>query len=158
LDAIIHDISIWSWPTHRRTDEPPPGLREAGGRDLEHILTQLEREIDPSGFCCDTLSIADLALFPHVSSLKAVGFELDDSRYPKLCRWNRLMRSQDAVVDDLAYVKRSIVEKFASGQSPYESERIVWRGDRIEWLLANGFVDWFVVELRAGRGVLPRSV
>jgi glutathione S-transferase len=158
LDAIIHDISIWIWPTHRRPDQPPPGLLEAGRRDLERILTELEQEIDRSGFCCDTLSIADLALFPHVSSLKPLGIVLDDSRHPNLCRWNRQMRSQAAVAEDLAYLKQSAVEKFASGPSPYEDERIVWRGDRIEWLLASGFADWFVAELRAGRAVIPRSV
>ncbi len=34
LDAILHDISLWAWPTHQRSDEPPPGLIEAGQRDL----------------------------------------------------------------------------------------------------------------------------
>ena len=158
LDAIIHDISLWIWPTHDRPDEPPPGLLESGRRDLERVLGQLEDEIDPSGFCCETLSIADLALFPHVSSLKPLGVVLEESRYPKLRQWNRQMRSEAVVAEDLAYVKRSATEKFVPGPSPYESSKIVWRGDRIEWLLANGFVDWFVAELRAGRAVFPRSV
>src|SRR5262245_2042733 len=30
LDAIVHDVSIWTWPTHRRSDAPPTGLVEAG--------------------------------------------------------------------------------------------------------------------------------
>ena len=34
--------------------------------------------------------------------------------------------------------------------------RIVWRGDRIEWLLAHGFHEWFVSEIRAGRVAWPR--
>jgi hypothetical protein len=125
---------------------------------LARSLAELEGEIDPSGDCCDTLSIADLALFPHVSSLKPLGIALDDSRYPKLWRWKRRMRSRPAVAEDLAYVKRNAVEKFASGRSPYEGEPPVCRGDRIEWLLANGFIDWFVGALPAGRAVLPRSV
>ena len=29
LDAT-HDISIWIWPTHHRSDQPPAGLIEAG--------------------------------------------------------------------------------------------------------------------------------
>jgi len=45
-----------------------------------------------------------------------------------------------------------------SGQSPYEGEKIVWRGDRIEWLLAHGFHEWLLAELQAGRAVVPCSV
>jgi hypothetical protein len=63
-----------------------------------------------------------------------------------------------AVQEDLEYVRRSGIEKFGSGQSPYEDEKIVWRGDRIEWLFAHGFQDWFVSELLHGRAIIPRSV
>ncbi len=30
LDAIIHDVSIWTWPTHKRPDTVPDGLLQAG--------------------------------------------------------------------------------------------------------------------------------
>jgi glutathione S-transferase len=158
LDAIIHDISIWTWPTHHRSDQPPKGLLEAGRRELHKILVDLEDSIDISGFVCDQLSIADFSLFPHVSSLKPLTVLLDEATHPKLLRWNRQMRMQTAVREDLEYVKRSAIEKFGSGQSPYEDEKIVWRGDRIEWLLAHGFQDWLVSELAHGRAVVPRSV
>jgi hypothetical protein len=68
------------------------------------------------------------------------------------------MRMQSAVQEDLEYVKRSAIEKFGSGQSPYEDEKIVWRGDRIEWLLAHGFQDWFISELSRDCAIVPRSV
>src|SRR5262245_53142058 len=70
LDAIIHDISLWTWPTHHRSDVPPQGLLEAGQRDLDVVLTELEHAIGPQNFLCGAPSIADIALFPHVSSLK----------------------------------------------------------------------------------------
>ena len=158
LDSIIHDISIWVWPTHQRQDEPPTGLLEAGRRELHTILGDLENTIDVSGFVCDQLSIADFSLFPHVSSLRPLAILLDEELYPKLRRWNRQMRLQTAVQEDLEYVKRSAVETFQSGRSPYEDEKIVWRGDRIEWLLAHGFLDWFASELSHGRAVVPSSV
>jgi glutathione S-transferase len=157
LDAIIHDVSIWTWPTHHRSDEPPKGLLEAGRRELHEVLGDLEGAIDDSGFVCGQLSIADLSLFPHVSSLKLLGVLLESARYPNLVRWNRQMRMEAAVREDLEYVKRSAIEKFGSGQSPYEDEKIVWRGDRIEWLLAHGFGDWFASELSADRVIVPRS-
>lgn len=156
LDAVIHDVSLWAWPTHERKDEPPAGLLEAGRRDLEAILARLEEALDPTGFLCGTLSIADLALFPHVSSLKLLGVSLDP--FPGVLRWNREMRALPVVRADLEHVKRSVIEKFAAGASPYEAGRVVWRGDRIEWLMAHGFADWFGAELLSGRAVVPRPV
>jgi glutathione S-transferase len=158
LDAIIHDISIWTWPTHNRSDQPPKGLLEEGRRDLHRVLIDLENSIQGSGFVCDQLSIADFSLFPHVSSLKPLGVLLEEATHPRLLRWNRQMRMQATVQEDIEYVKRSAIEKFASGHSPYESEKIVWRGDRIEWILAHGFRDWLVSELSTGRAVIPHSV
>lgn len=156
LDAIIHDISLWTWPTHQRTDEPPAGLVEAGHRDLERILAQLETSLDAEGFLCGDLSIADVALFPHISSLKLLGVSLDP--FQEVLRWNRKMRMLPVVRADLEYVKRNAIEKFAAGASPYEAEKVVWRGDRIEWLLAHGFQDWLQSELVAGRAVVPMPV
>lgn len=31
----------------------------------------------------------------------------------------------------------------------------VWRGDRIEWLLARGYHDWFFNEIKQGRVLWP---
>ena len=156
IDAIVHDLSLWVWPTHRRKDEPPAGLLEAGRRDLEAILARLEQALDRAPFLCGELSIADLALFPHLSSLRLIGIPLDP--FDAVLRWNRAMRGLPAVQADLDHVRRSAVEKFSAGASPYEAEKVVWRGDRIEWLLAHGFGDWFQAELAAGRAVAPRAV
>lgn len=156
IDAIVHDVSLWAWPTHRRTDAPPPGLLEAGRRDLGRVLARLEEGFGSGPFVCGALSVADLALFPHVSSLKLLGVPLDP--FERLARWNREMRALPVVRADLDAVKRSAIEKFGSGRSPYEGEKVVWRGDRIEWLLANGFADWFHEELRAGRAIVPQPL
>jgi glutathione S-transferase len=156
LDAIVHDISLWTWPTHERKDEPPTGLLEAGRREIERIVAQLEESLEGAEFLCGALSIADLALFPHVSSLKLLGVSLE--RFERVMRWNRSMRTLPVVQQDLEYVKRSVLEKFASGASPYEGEKVVWRGDRIEWLVANGYWDWLRAELATGRAVAPRPI
>ena len=78
--------------------------------------------------------------------------------FPNVLRWNASMRTLPCVRSDLDYVRRSAIEKFAPSASPYESEKVVWRGDRIEWLLVHGFRKWFWSELASGRAVVPSSV
>ena len=158
FDAIIHDISIWTWPTHHRQDVPPAGLIEAGCRDIATILDRMETGLRDRDFLCGELSIADLACFPHVSSLKPLGIGIDSAAQPRLCDWNRRMRALPIVQQDLEYVKRMARERFVDAPSPYEAEKIVWRGDRLEWLLHNGFADWWFAEYRAGRAVVPSSL
>ncbi|HSQ01010.1 MAG TPA: glutathione S-transferase family protein [Candidatus Dormibacteraeota bacterium] len=158
LDAIVHDISIWIWPTHRRPDAPPAGLIEAGLRDIGVILARLDAALAGREFLCGELSIADLALFPHLSSLKPLGIALDPLTHPQLAAWNQRLRALPIVGDDLAAVKRAAIEKFGSGPSPYEGEKIVWRGDRLEWLFHHGFADWWMAERHAGRAVVPSSL
>jgi glutathione S-transferase len=156
LDAIIHDVSLWTWPTHQRSDLPPAGLVEAGQRDLEIVLAELDGALGAKDFVCGAPSIADLALFPHLSSLQVLGIPLEP--FPNVLRWNATMRTLPCVRTDLDYVRRSAIEKFAPNASPYEAEKVVWRGDRIEWLLAHGFQSWFWSELASGRAIVPRSV
>jgi hypothetical protein len=36
-----------------------------------------------------------------------------------------------------------------------EKRRIFWRGDRIEWILARGFHDWFFKEINEERVLWP---
>lgn len=158
LDAIVHDISIWTWPTHRRPDAPPPGLIEAGLRDVGVILDRLEAALPEHEFLCGALSIADLALFPHLSSLKPLGIAVDAHAHPRLAAWMQRLRALPIVRADLEAVKQAAVEKFGTGASPYEGARIVWRGDRLEWLFHHGFADWWMGEQRAGRTVVPSAL
>jgi len=156
LDAIVHDISLWVWPTHQRTDDPPAGLIEAGRRDIEKILADLDASLADSHFLCGAVSVADLALFPHISSLRVLGIPVE--KYESVVRWNTEMRQLPAVRADLGYVKRSAAEAFGGTSSRYEGEKVIWRGDRIEWLLAKGFHEFFAAEVAGGRAVIPRSL
>jgi glutathione S-transferase len=159
VDAILHDVSIWMWPTHHRADAPPAGLIEAGRRDLQRILALLEDGLGAEDFLCGDVSIADIALFPHVQSLRVLGLPPEPKAYPRTCAWLDRMRSLPFVRRDLDVVRRGVAEKLKGpGPSPYESERIIWRGDRLEWLFANGFHAWWANELIAGRAVVPVSL
>lgn len=158
LDAVIHDISLWTWPTHKRVDVAPPGLIEAGTRDLASLLRRIDHALATAEYLAGPLSIADFAVFPHLTSLKVLGIGLES--YTNIQRWTATMRELPVVCADLDYVRRKAAEVFGAGDSPprYEDVKVVWRGDRIEWLLANGFVAWFVSEMEGGRAVIPCQV
>ena len=159
FDAILHDLSIFVWPTHHRTDQPPPGLIEAGQRDLWTLLDELEIDLGAGPYICgDEPSIADFAVFPHIPSLRFVGISVNQERLPRVFTWQRRMRDLSVVQKDLEVARRGLVEKFRDGRSPYEAETIIWRRDRIEWLLCNGFDAWWASERASGRAVVPSSV
>jgi len=156
FDAILHDISLWTWPTHRRQDAPPDGLLAAGMADLAKLVQLLEDDLVPGAYVCDALSVADLAVFPHVTSLRLLG--VGTVQYPKVEAWTARMRALPAVAEDLAYVRTAARETFGSHPSPYEGEKVIWRGDRIEWLFHHGFVEWWSREWYAGRAVVPSAL
>lgn len=158
LDAILHDISIWTWPTHRRQDAPPAGLLEQGQRDIAALLGRLERALPDDGFLCGAPSVADFALFPHLSALRVLGLGPDPGTLPRIARWDARMRACPAVRVDLERVKRAVAEKFGHGSSPYEDQQIVWRGDRLEWLFSKGFHAWWLREREEGRAVIPSAL
>jgi len=157
LDPILHDISLWTWPTHRRTDGPPGGLVQAGQRDLGIVIDELETALGGDEYLCGSLSVADFAMFPHVPALKLVGVPLEADHHPRVVAWARRMSALDVVQRDLDGVRRAAA-RLGSGTSPYEGEKVVWRGDRIEWLLSNGFDVWWSTERASGRAVVPRSL
>ncbi len=131
-------------------------MLEAGQHDVELVLAELDRALAANDFVCGAPSVADCALFPHVSSLKVLGISIES--FANVRRWNATMRTLPCVRADLDYVRRSAIDKFAPNASPYETEKVVWRGDRIEWLLSHGFQNWFWSELTSGRALVPRSV
>lgn len=149
IDAIIHDVSLWLWPTLGRTDAPPSGLREAARRDLDAIYLELEADLAKGKFLCGgELSIAEIALFPHLTAVGFLDLGFSAEHHPHLLAWYRRLRALPLFRGDLERA-RAWLESNATG-GPV-TNRVVWRGDRIEWLLANGFHEWFLSEIRAER-------
>jgi len=75
--------------------------------------------------------------------------------YPRLREWLRKMRELEPVIEDVASV-RVAASGLLSGKSIYEAERVIWRGDRLEWLFARGFDGWWAAERAAGRAIIPQ--
>jgi glutathione S-transferase len=153
FDAVTHDVSNggFGFPPGTR----PAGLLEAAREDLAPIYDDLERTLaDERDFLCGELSIAELALFPHLTAVRFLDIAFDGATHPRLLGWYKRLRGFDVCRADVARTQ-AFLKNAGTLQRP---PRIVWRGDRIEWLLARGFSDWFSEEIRAGRVAWPRRV
>ncbi len=150
FDAITHDVSNggFGFPAGTR----PAGLLEAAREDLAPIYDDLERTLADREFLCGELSIADLALFPHLTAVRFLDVAFDGATHPRLLAWYKRLRQVDVCRADLERTQAFLGAAGTLQRPP----AIVWRGDRIEWLLARGFADWFFAEMRAGRVAWPR--
>jgi glutathione S-transferase len=155
IDAILINVSYWSWA--KRDDKMPEGLQEAARKDLELVYAALERDLAGRDFVSDrSLSIADVALFPHLTSTKSFGLGHDAEKYPRLHGWFKRMRGIELFADDLERSRKFVAEYFApNAKLAHERTKIFWRGDRIEWMLARGFHGWFGNEITAHRVLWP---
>ena len=150
VDPILVNISYWVWADRR--DEMPEGLKDAAQKDLEGIYDALERDLEGHEFVCGDLSIADIALFPHLAAARLLGVSFASERHPRLAAWFKRMRGIDVCRADLERVRAYVAD---IGQRNIERKKIFWRGDRIEWLLTHGYHDWFMKEIADGRTIWP---
>jgi glutathione S-transferase len=152
IDPILIDLSYWTWA--KRDDTRPDAWVEAGRRDLEVVYARIERDLGDRAFLCgDALSIADIALFPHLVSTRGLGVGYDPERYPRLHAWQKRLRAMPMFAADLERA-RAFIAGFVQGET-HERRKIFWRGDRIEWVLANGFHAWLVKEIEEDRVLWP---
>lgn len=150
IDAILIDISYWKWA--ERPDAMPAGLLEAARADLARVYDALERDLAGREFVSGALSIADLALFPHLSAARAMEVDFSAEAHPNLVRWLKRMRALPICMADLRRARDFVV---SLKDRDVERRRIFWRGDRIEWMLARGFHDWFFNEIAQDRVAWP---
>ena len=91
VDPIFVDVSYWKWA--ERPDQMPQGLLDAARADLRKVYDAIEKELADREFVSGTLSVADIALFPHLASAKAMEVEFSAEAYPQLARWFKRMRA-----------------------------------------------------------------
>jgi glutathione S-transferase len=149
VDPILVDISYWMWA--KRPDAMPAGMLDAARADLARVYDALERDL-VGDFVCGALSIADYALFPQLSAVRALDVGFEAARHPRLFAWYKRMRALDACARDLERTKAYLAN---AASADLERTKIFWRGDRIEWVLARGFHRWFVGEIEGGRVLWP---
>lgn len=150
IDPILADISYWSWA--ERPDQMPDGMKQAAQADLDQIYDGLERDLNGHEFVCGDLSIADIALFPHLSAVRMLGVSFSPGRHPSIAGWLQRMRGMEMCRADLERARAYLAD---IGARNLERRKLFWRGDRIEWVLARGYHDWFVREIKEGRVIWP---
>ncbi len=150
VDPIFVDISYWKWA--ERPDAMPQGLLEAARADLRLAYDALNRELAHREFVSGPLSIADLALFPHLASARAMEVEFSADAHPNLTRWFKQMRALPVCAADLRRARDYVV---GLKDRDVERRKIFWRGDRVEWMLARGFHAWFFDEIKQNRVAWP---
>ena len=64
-----------------------------GLQDLAPLYADLERALARRDFLCGDLSIADLALFPHLTAVRFLDVSFDGTTHPRLLDWYKRMRS-----------------------------------------------------------------
>jgi hypothetical protein len=130
----------------------PEGLLEAARSDLQLVYGALDKELASRQFVSGSLSIADIALFPHLASVKALDVEFSAQQHPNLGRWFKEMRALPICVADLKRARDYVAN---IKERDIERHRIFWRGDRIEWVLARRFHAWFFREIKEDRVAWP---
>ncbi len=152
LDPVVVDVSLWSWAN--RHDQPPAGLREAAARDMDAIYARIEDALAAGGeYLCGAFSLADIALVPNLTGARALKLGADPARFPRTVAWIKRLAGLPVVAADLERVRAWM--KASAHDQGLERDRIFWRGDRIEWLMANGFHRWFLEEIEQGRVLWP---
>lgn len=151
IDPILINLSYWSWA--ERDDELPAPWLDAARRDLETVYAALERDLATRDFLCGELSIAELALFPHLNSTRSLGVGHDPSRHVHLHAWFKRIRAMGLFAADLERTRRFLAD-YASAAA-HERRKIFWRGDRLEWVLARGFHRWLAREIEEDRVLFP---
>jgi len=152
FDPIVVGCSFWTWA--ERDDAPPAGLMEAGQRDLETVLTRLEGELAkrPRPWPFHSPGIVECAWFPNLAAARPLGFRIEAAQFPNVLHWLETMRLHPVFAADR---KRTAAFLKTLSSSSHERRRLFWSGDRMEWLFARGFHDWFANEIESDRVAFP---
>jgi len=152
LDPVVVDSSYWHWAD--RDDQPPPGLLDAARHDVDRLLGQLEAFLAPRPrpWPFGAPGVVECAWFPNLSALKPFGMPIDAARFPAAAGWLDTMRRHPVFRADL---RRTADYLAAADDGSHEKRTLFWSGERLEWLFARGFHDWFYGEIAAGRVAFP---
>lgn len=154
LDAALYAVTVIEFGRNERHS----GMRAAAARDVARIFDELERHLGASDFFCGAYSLADIAVLPHVIVASFLGFAPEEDRHRRLVAWLARVQERPAVARDNADVLDTLSRLQAEQRAAFDPYRVQWRSDRLEWVVKNGFTDWLLAEMSAGRAFFPLPV
>lgn len=154
LDAATYAIAI----VEMGRGEQHAAMHEAARRDVGRLTGELDTLLGDQAFFCGSYSLADVAVVPHLMAAAFLGFPLDAHRHPRLATWFERVQQRPALMRDNQDVVETLQRLQAEQRPAFDPYRVQWRSDRLEWVMKNGFADWFVEEMRAGRTFFPLPV
>jgi glutathione S-transferase len=154
LDAALYAVAVVEMGRH----ESDAALHETTRRDLGRLCDELEARLGDEEFFCGGFSLADIAIAPHLVAAMFLGFPLDPARTPSLAGWMERVQQRPSIVRDNADVFETLQRLQAESQQAFDPYKVQWRSDRLEWVIKNGFADWFAEEMRTGRAFFPMPV
>ena len=135
--------------------EQHSAMHDAAGRDLAEPLRRAGAPLGDAPFFCEVLGRRHRASRRTSWRRCSSDSRRTGSRHSRLMRWMARVQERPAVVQDNADVMETLQRLQAQQQPAFDPYRVQWRSDRLEWVIKNGFTEWFIDELRAGRAFFP---
>jgi hypothetical protein len=133
-------------------------MHDTAARDMARLYSDLDRHLGEQPFLAGDFSIADIAVSPHVMAATFLGFAPDPSQHTRLARWADRVQQRPSIVRDNADVIETLQRLQGEQKQAFDPFRVQWRSDRLEWVIKNGFAEWFAAETKAGRTFFPLPV
>lgn len=141
VDPIVTNCAVFKFG---ELPEPPDGLMAAASDDIAAIYDKLESQLAGQEFVAGDISIADLALYPHILAAQRIGLPFEQ-KHKNIASWLAQMMGLPIGQSDM----KAILDWWNDRENQdLETDRINWGTYRLEWLLAHGFHDWFDNELQ----------
>ncbi len=140
IDPIVTNCAIFKFGD---LPDAPTGLREAAASDLQPIYAHLEKALDGREFIAGELSVADLALYPHLLAAQRIGLPMKQD-HTNIAAWLGRILALPIGRSDMKAVLAWWNDR---ANQDVETDRINWGTYRLEWFLAHGFHDWFYREI-----------
>jgi hypothetical protein len=108
-----------------RDDKPPPGLLEAGQKDIDTVFDRLERMLRPrpQPWPFHTPGVVECAWFANLAALRTFGLAIELERFPAVMNWFKAMRTHPVFVAD---AKRTAAFLKDLKHLTHERKRLFW--------------------------------
>lgn len=124
--------------------------------EIDRHYEYLNRHLAGRDYFVGVFSRADIAFIPHITGLVHLGHPISaDTTH--LAAWLGRMMERASVQRD----GQAALAAWQSAQTDndpfFRSDRIHWRGERVEWALRFGLGRWLVDEVEAGRAFFSNA-